>query len=111
VNVLEQQHGAVAVFKPDGPLTGTDAEGLKGRLLGSLEENLGRMVLDASAIAIVDSKGLEMLVEVAHEMARSGQTLKLCGVNETTRQVLELTGLSSQFEYFEDASSAVRSFL
>jgi len=111
VKVLEQRHGAVAVFKPDGPLTGTDAESLKARLLGSLEENLGRAVLDASAIALVDSKGLEALVDVACEMAQSGQVLKLCGVNETIRQVLELTGLSSQFEYFEDTNSAVRSFL
>jgi anti-anti-sigma factor len=59
----------------------------------------------------VDSRGLEALVDVTNEMSRSGQWLKLCAVNRTVRQVLELTGLSSQFEHFEDPNSAVRSFL
>ncbi len=111
MDVHEQQHGAVMVLKPDGPLAGADVEPVKGRLLQTLKENLGRIVLDASAVPFVDSIGLEALVDVTNEMAHSGQALKLCAVNETVRQVLELTGLSPQFEHFEDVNSAVRSFL
>ena len=44
-------------------------------------------------------------------MLRGGRALKLCAVNKTIRQVLELTALVSQFEHFEDVNSAVRSFL
>jgi anti-anti-sigma regulatory factor len=53
----------------------------------------------------------EALVEVTQELAPGGKTLKLCAVNETLQQVLELTDLASQFEQFEDANSAIRSFL
>ncbi len=111
MQVQEQQHGAVTVLKPDGPLVGTDVDQLKTRLLEVLKENLGRMVLDASKVPFVDSKGLEGLVDVTNELAQGGLSLKICGLNETIRQVLELTDLSSQFEHFEDANSAVRSFL
>jgi len=95
VKIREHQKGAVTVLKPDGPLTEADAEALRSRLMEALREKLGRIVLDASAVPYVDSK----------------QALKLCSVNETVRQVLELTGVSSQFEHFEDTNSAVRSFL
>jgi len=111
VKIREHQKGAVTVLKPDGPLTEADAEALRSRLMEALREKLGRIVLDASAVPYVDSKGLEMLVDVTQEMSRGGQALKLCSVNETVRQVLELTGVSSQFEHFEDTNSAVRSFL
>ncbi len=52
-----------------------------------------------------------MLVEVTEEMGRSGQALRMCGANKTVREVLELTDLASHFEHFQDANTAVRSFL
>jgi anti-anti-sigma regulatory factor len=44
-------------------------------------------------------------------MSGAGQSLKLCSVNKTIREVLELTDLAAQFDQFDDATSAVRSFL
>ena len=111
MKVLAQQYGAVTVIKPDGPLAATDAEDFKEQFLQVLRENLGRVVLDASGVPVVDSKGLETLVDLTNEIAQSGQALKLCAANRTVREVLELTGVSSQFEHFEDVNSGVRSFL
>jgi anti-anti-sigma factor len=107
----EQKCGAVHVLRPEGPLKAEDAEQFKSRLVQLLGASLGRCVVDASAIQFVDSKGLEALVEANEAMAQTGQPLKLCGANETVRQVLELTELASQFEHFADVNAAVRSFL
>ena len=111
MRIQKQKYGAVTVFKPAGPITEADVEQFKTGLLQTIQEALGRAVLDASAVPFVDSKGLEALVDVTNEVAHGGQLLKLCAVNKTLREVLALTGLSSQFEHFEDANSAVRSFL
>jgi len=111
VVIETRQSGAVTVIKPTGPIAQADAKQLKKELLKAQQEHLGRIVLDVSAVPFLDSTGLEALVDVAGEMSRSGQWLKLCSVNQTVRQILELTGLASQFEHFEDANSAVRSFL
>jgi anti-anti-sigma factor len=106
-----QQRGAVVVVRPTGPLTGAEAEVFKTRIRELIRENLGRVVIDASALPYVDSGGLESLADLAQELAQSGKGLKLCAANETLRQVIELTGLSPQFEHFEEANAAVRSFL
>jgi anti-anti-sigma factor len=111
MKIHEQQQGAVLVLKPEGPLSGPHVDQFKNRLFQVQAESLGRFVLDASAIPLLDSEALETLVEVNEEMAQSGRTLKLCAVSETVRQILELTGLAPLFEHFEDANSAVRSFL
>jgi anti-anti-sigma factor len=111
MEIQEHRHGAVMVVKPTGSLTGSDAENLRGRLLKFIEEIHGRFVLDASAIPLVDSKGLEALVAVNDEMISTGKTMKISGANDTLRQVFRLTGLGGMFEHFEEVSAAVRSFL
>ena len=104
MKIQEQKHGAVTVIKPSGPIAEADVELFKQRLLTAIQEALGRVVVDASAVPFIDSKGLEALVDVTGEVAQSGQLLKLCSVNKTLREVLSLTGLSSQFEHFEDTN-------
>jgi len=111
VKIQERNYGAVTVLKPDGPLADEEVGPFKNRLLEVMRKTLGRAVLDVSAVPFVDSEALEALVDVSNEMAQGGQALKLCAASRTLREVLELTGLSSQFEHFEDTNSAVRSFL
>jgi anti-anti-sigma factor len=111
MEIKTEQRCAVTLVRPDGPLTGEESDALKSKMLELIEENLGRVVLDATDIAYADSRGLERLVEVSQQLSQAGKALKLCAVNETLQQVLELTDLSSQFEQFEDANSAIRSFL
>ena len=99
------------VLKPMGPLCQDDADLFKQRMDDVLGKSLGRFVIDASAIPFVDSLGLEALVDVSEQLAKSGQSLKLCAPNDTLREVFDLTELTSRFETFEDVNSAVRSFL
>jgi anti-anti-sigma factor len=111
MEISTQRQGAVTVVKPQGALLEADAEQVKATLLQTASANLGRVVLDMEAIPFVDSRGLEIMVEVSEELSEGGQVLKLCGSNKTVREVLEITELAPQFEYFEDANSAARSFL
>jgi len=109
---IDSQHkGAVAVLKPKGALTHNEADDFKNRLLESVAANLGRVVVDASAIPFIDSRGLEVFIEISEQLAQSGKALILCNTNETLREVLYLTDLMSMFEHYEDANAAVRSFL
>lgn len=111
MEIISQHKGAVAVLTPKGPVTHNEADDLKERLLESVSANLGRVVVDASGIPFVDSRGLEIFSEVSDKLAQSGKALKLCNANETLREVLYLTDLMSIFEHYEDVNAAVRSFL
>ena len=111
MNIETEQRCAVTLVKPDGPLTGSDGAALKTVTSNLIKTTMGRLVIDASCIPSVDSQGLESLFDIAEQLAQTGKALKLCGLNDTLQQVIELTGLTSQFEQFEDANSAIRSFL
>lgn len=109
MNIEEQRHGEVTVLRPQGPIIGTEVDQLAGRIAKVLDGNCRAMVLDASTVTFVDSRGLEALVDATEELIRHGQVLKLAGVNDTLKEVLELTELESLFEQYDDADAAVRS--
>lgn len=109
--ITEQRHGAVTVIKPDGPCTLEQAESLGEAALAKVRPLMGRLVIDLSASAYVDSLGLETLLDLADEMDQCGQTLRLAGVSATVREVMDLTGLTNRFEFHDDTNLAVRSFL
>ena len=111
MRITEKRQGAVTVVKPEGPLVEREAAAFKQHMLRVLGGTLGRFVVDMSAVPYVDSKGLEAMVEVTEEMGKSGQALRLCAVNKTLREVLDLTDLASLFDHFGDTTTAVRSFL
>lgn len=110
MQINEEKSGAVTVVKPAGPLVMAEVDQFRDRLMQVRAASMGRFVIDASTMSFVDSTGLEVLADLQDELAQSGQFLKLCGVNETVREVLDLTELASMFEMFHDVSSAVRSF-
>ena len=111
MKLMTEQCGGVAVMKPKEPITWANAEEFKAEMSEAIGKHLGRVVLDVTSVTYVDSKGLGVLVELTQTLAQGGRTLKLCHVNETVRQVIELTGLRPLFECFDDINSAVRSFL
>lgn len=111
MDIDEQRFGAVTVLKPVGSLALDEVAQFKSRLADAMVRALGRVAVDASAISYVDSKALEVLVEASDQLAQSGRALRLCGVNELLREVLDLTELADRFELYEDASAAARSFL
>ena len=111
MEITEATKGAVRVLRPRGPLCTQDAEQFQRAASAAEAAAMGRVVIDASAIPYVDSRGLEVLADLGETLAESGQTLKLCGVNETLREVFDLTDVASALEQYEDVNAAVRSFL
>lgn len=111
MQISEHQQGAVTVVVPNGPVAMADADQLKTLAMQVIERSMGRIVIDAIGVPFLDSRGLEVLLDVTEKLNESGSALKLCGVKETVREIMELTDLAGSFEFYDDVNSAVRSFI
>lgn len=107
----EQRQGAVTILKPEGALILEDVQEFASHLHRAVANSMGRLVVDMSDVAFIDSGGLEVLLVVTEKLGTTGQSLHLCHENKTIREVLQLTDLDQQFDHFEDLTTAVRSFL
>lgn len=110
MKIEERRHGAVLIVRPDGPVVGDDAAAFGAAVADQFGAQAGRLIIDASAIAFIDSRGLETLVTLGERASATGRTLKLSGLNETVREVFELTEVADLFEYYETPGAAARSF-
>lgn len=110
MKIEERKQGAVLIIRPDGPLSGADTKAVRQCIDAAVLSHAGRFVLDASSIPFIDSGGLELLVDVGERVASAGRSFKISGLNETVREVFELTEVADLFEYFETPGAAARSF-
>lgn len=108
-----EQHkvGTVDVITPVGPLSEDDSERFRTLLNERLAQSSTRLALAMHEVPYMDSVALEGLVDAAELLSERAMNLKLAGVTPTCREILELTGLSPKFRFFNDVQDAVKSFL
>ncbi len=111
MRIDEQVRGAVTFLRPDSAIAQQDSAAFKKKLVEAARRSMGRCVVDASAVPFMDSAALEALLDATEELGSAGRVLKLCGLSETVRECLELTGLAGRFDIYADGVSAARSFL
>lgn len=103
-------HGAVDVIQGDLPLNAENAEGLAGLLLESLQSGQPYVVIDLENVPLVDSAGLELLLQFQEEFQQLGGALKLAAPNRLCDEILSVTGTGRSFEVFPEALLAVGSY-
>jgi anti-anti-sigma factor len=110
--VIEQKfQGAVDVISGGERLSGEHVAELASVLDARLEHGQPLIVLDFQGVALIDSAGLELLLDTQEKCQRMGGALKLAGLNALCREVLKVTGVGARIEIFRDSRGAVRSFV
>jgi anti-anti-sigma factor len=106
-----KRQGAVDVVSGGDRISGEHVVELAGALDAILDHGQPHVVLDLQGVAVIDSAGLEMLLDIQERCQRLGGALKLSGPGAILRDVLKATGVGGRFEIFRDTSGAVRSFV
>ena len=83
MNIQQQEHGAVLVVRPDGPLAGKDASQCRSALDEALRDKLGRVVLDASAIRRSEDAFVDELIGTAPAWGAAVLTARCLGAPST----------------------------
>lgn len=103
--------GAVDVISGGDRISGEHVAELSALLDGRVERGQPKIVLDLQSIVVIDSAGLELLLDFQEKCQRMGGALKLANVGALCREVLKATGVGARFEMFRDSGGAVRSFV
>src|SRR5262245_19420445 len=61
-----------------------------------------RIVVDLEHVPLIDSAGLETLLDYRDQMQERGGALKVAGPSALCREILSVTGVADQIEIFRD---------
>jgi anti-sigma B factor antagonist len=94
----------------DGRVDSSNATELGQALTESIEKGTVNLVVDLEKVDYMSSGGLRELVSALKQARKDGGDLRLCSLSDRVREVLELAGLDSIFEIYDDQVTAVGSF-
>ena len=106
-----KSQGAVEVIAPNVPLNGEYVEELKETVQQCLGDGLPMLILNLRDVPLLDSAGLESLLDMRDLVEHRGGMMKLALPTPLTQDILRVSGVGRHFEVFPDEKSAVRSFV
>lgn len=104
------RQGAVAVISGDEPLNAENVDSVRELISSCTSEGRPDLVIDMKKIPLIDSAGLELLVESRQQCISRGGIVQLAALDPLCRDILRVTGVDNLFELHDDVVAAVGSF-
>ena len=103
------QYNQTAVLVPDTDLGGANVDAFVRTARDVLaRKNVASFVIDLEAARFIDGRGLESLLSLQRECSQRGGQVKLVGLDENCRTILEMTRLLRRFDCYPDQPAALR---
>ena len=106
-----ESQGAVNIVHLEGPLTQDSIESLNDSIEAGLSGGLPMVVLNMAQVPILDSAGLEALLDASDSVTTRGGSVKLSGLNLLCQEVLRVTEVGNHFQTYASSKAAVGSFV
>ncbi len=98
----------VLAISLDGRVDLSTVPGIRKSLLGSAKrKEIKEIHVDMSNVTLLDTSGVAMLVEIRRWLARRNGELKLTGVSENIRKLIQLAQVDQIFEIEDDPGERI----
>jgi len=106
-----ESQGAVDLITPAAALNHENAEQLLTAIAEKSFAGQPMIVLDMSNVPLIDSAGLETLLDIQQKLRESAGSIKLAGLTQLCEDIFRITGLAERFETFDETKAAIGSFV
>ena len=105
------RQGAVTVFQSGERLNAELVDEFNIVADDCLSSGVPMAVINLESTQIINSVGLEFLLDFGEKLRGLGGDLKLAAPNKLCAEILEITECDNQLEVYENVNQAVRSFV
>jgi anti-sigma B factor antagonist len=105
-----KRNGAVDTISGTLPLTRDHQSSFITAVEGCFGNGQPRIVFDLIGIPLIDSTGLESLLDARDLCQKQGGSIVLARPNPLCRDILRINGIDKELQIFEDSVKAMGSF-
>ncbi|WP_166831001.1 STAS domain-containing protein [Thalassoroseus pseudoceratinae] len=105
-----QQQGATSIVSGKGPLNLESVDAASRTFERGVSLGIPRIVFDMNEILLVDSSGLELMLDTLETCENRGGSLRLARPNALCQDILRITEVDKRFEVYSDPVTAAGSF-
>lgn len=111
MNLEHRTQAGIDIIKLPQRLMMADAADARAALKDIINQGgSGKLILDLTNTAFMDSSGLAVLVSGLQAARKREGDIYLFGMSNTVRALFELTRLHTVFQIFDDEAAALRAF-
>lgn len=110
MEITEETLANVTVLRLKGRLDAASAAALREKISLLSRENRVKLIADMADVDFIDSSGLGSLVSSLRTVTKLGGDIKLLGLQDRVRLVLEMTRLDRVFGIYGDSQAAAADF-
>ncbi len=108
MNVRFEEHGTLCVVDLAGELVGDSVDQVKRACMERVQTGVTDLILDLSETVLIDSMGLETLLDLADATSHKGGRCVIAAPDTGVRSVLEITRLHERMEIHAGVEQAAR---
>ena len=108
MKISYEEHGAVCVLTLSGNFTSDQIDQFGRTMDERMASGSRHIVLDIAHVAIVDSAGLEAMLDLGDQLRATGGRLMIVNPDEVVRRILEITRLEREFDVHDTVEAAAR---
>ena len=111
MKIRTQNYNEVTVVEMEGEFIAEYIKSFQDTITRVVEEGATGVVLDMNSVVLIDSQCLEQLLWVNDYCHENMRQLKLAGLDENCRKILEMTRLLNKLDCYSELTEAVKSFV
>ena len=110
MEITTDTQNGVTIVGLGGNLDSNTSPQAQQALEGVLSGGAKKVAIDFTALDYISSAGLRVLLGTAKKLSGSGGGLRLFGLNETVREVFEISGFATILAVYTTRAEALRGF-
>ncbi|RMF95724.1 MAG: anti-sigma factor antagonist [Candidatus Schekmanbacteria bacterium] len=111
-NVIKKSiHGQYLILWIDEAIANEVVESLRQAVMNAFDEGYDKIVLEMNSVNFIESKGLEVILDLIEESQKRGAALKIANPSHICEDIFRTTRLATQLDIYSDIESAKRSFI
>lgn len=110
MDVTTRTQGDVLIVAIAGSLDSITSPQAQQALDAIVAQGAKKVAVECTALDYISSAGLRVLLGLAKQLAAKGGALRTFGLNQTVREVFEISGFSTIFKVFPGESDALAGF-
>lgn len=110
MKIQSEKKGNVKILHVSGKLDAKSSSTLEENLNGTIKAGEKYLVLDFEKLDYISSAGLRVLLSIAKTLNQKEGKVKLLNLQNSVKEVFDLTGFTQIFEIFVNLEECVKSF-
>lgn len=111
MNMSIRELDGATVVRFDGNLDSTTSAQAEERIQHLIDSSGPRKILmDFGALGFISSAGLRVVLTTAKKLRAGGGDLRICSLNDTVREIFDISGFATILSVFDREEDALRGF-